>query len=194
MKKAVFAIVMCTLGLHSQSKLLPNIGGSFKLEQTLKNNLLSLKDSEHTINQVLLYNKETFERTAYQNDSNTININLDEIKSGLHTAMVYVNGDIVVFNVDIKPTNLSENNDETDFALKTKEKIVKHYHVISTTYYKYNVSEFNVFSEKRKNELIERNIYDLTTRSGKKNKLLIHAVYADYSEAVIYETVTPKKI
>jgi len=194
MNKVVFAIVMFTIGLNGQSKLLPNIGESFKLEQTLKDNVLSLKDSEHIINQVLLYNKKTFERTTYENDSKSISINLNDIESGLHTGMVYVNGDIIVFNVDVKTTNLSENIDNTEFSTKTKEKIIKHYHVISTIHYNNNVSEFNVFNEKRKNELIQRNIFDLTSRTGKKNKLVIYAVYADYSEAVIYETVLPKTL
>lgn len=198
MNKLFFAIVFFTIGLNAQSKLFPNVEGSSKMEQTLAGNTLSLIDPDFIIYKVILYNKETLEPKEYENHSKSIDIDLNNFQSGLYTGMIYVNGNIVVFNVEVEPLDLNgivevaEVIDEVKPTLNIEEKTIRHYRVISTIYSRYNLSQFNVFSEARKNDLIRKNALDLKTATGYKNTTIIYAVYTDNTEQLIYETEVPK--
>ena len=210
MNKILIAFALFTLGLNAQSKLQPNIHASLNLGQTITDNTLSLEDSKYVINKVLLYNKETLEQRVFPNQAKSIAIDLDQVKTGVYTAMVYVNGDVKVFNLDIVGLSSSENYETTEAAevavlkekkpavvevvevpeapVEVKEKKIKFYRVVSTVAFKYSSSKYNVFTEKRKDALIRKNELDLTTRIGKKNTLVVYAVYLDRSEEMIYDT------
>ncbi|MWW24060.1 hypothetical protein [Algibacter lectus] len=210
MNKILIAFALFTFGLNAQSKLQPNIHASLNLGQTITDNTLGLRDSKYVINKVLLYNKETSEQRVYQNQAKSIAIDLDQVKTGVYTAMVYVNGDVKVFNLDIVGLSSSENYETTEAAevavlqekkptveevvevpeapVEVKDKKIKFYRVESTVAFKYSSSKYNVFTEKRKDALIRKNELDLTTRIGKKNTLVVYAVYLDRSEEMIYDT------
>ena len=215
MKKVFMFIVLCAMGLNAQSKLLPNIHASLNLGTTLVDNTLGLSDSKYVINKVLLYNKETTEQTVFENQAKNIDIDLDRLKTGAYTAMVYINGDVKVFNIDIVGLGLNETYDSSYAAEQAKpakrdlsiaktieaveapvevvEKKIKFYRIVSTVSYTYSLSRFNVFSEERKDILIRKNTLDLATSTGKKNTLVVYAVYLDKSEEVIYDTKAVKK-
>jgi hypothetical protein len=192
MSKVLIIVLLCAISLNAQSTFYPNNRPTLSLEQSLLDNTLSLAEPEHIINNVIFYNRETLERKIYENNSKSIDINLDDIKNGLYTAMVYVNGDIIVINVDVKGSRLNKNIETSAALSKPEEKMVRLYRVIYTVHYKYSERKFNVFTAERKNNLIRKNIFELTTSNGKRNSLVIYAVYLDNSEALIYETEAPK--
>lgn len=197
MYKIFFFIALSAIGLNAQSKLYRNNDPSISLEQTIVDNTLSLSDPEGIITQVFLYNKETLERTIFENTSNNIDVNLNEILPGPYTVMVYLNGDIIVFRIDVRlglTKKIKEVVEPIDVALMSEEKPIKYYRVVSTVNHRFSVSKFNVFTEKRKNNLIRKNIFDLVTYTGKKNTLFLYAVFADNSEELVYETEPAKEI
>lgn len=192
-----FIALLSAIGLNAQSKLYRNNDPSISLEQTIVDNTLSLSDPEGIITQVFLYNKETLERTIFENTSNNIDVNLNEILPGPYTVMVYLNGDIIVFRIDVRlglTKKIKEVVEPIDVALMSEEKPIKYYRVVSTVNHRFSVSKFNVFTEKRKNNLIRKNIFDLVTYTGKKNTLFLYAVFADNSEELVYETEPAKEI
>lgn len=191
MNKILIVIMLCAFGLNAQSKLYPNTSSVAKLEQSLTNNTLSLTALENTIDRVLLFNKETLKRTAYDNETNSIDIDLDKVLVGAYTTMVYVNGDIIVFRVDVKNDGIEEEVEVAEVAVVEKEKVIKFYRAVEALNNGASVSRYNVFTEKRKNDLIARNLLDIASYTGRKNKLTLKAVYMDRSEAVVYETPKP---
>ncbi|GAA4234964.1 hypothetical protein GCM10022291_15650 [Postechiella marina] len=189
--KVVVVIMLSAFGLKAQSRLYPNNSNKIKLKQVLLGNTLSLQDPEYNINKVLLFNTETLERIEYDNESQAININLDEVLRGLYTAMVYVNGNIIAFKLIVKNDGSLLKTASKKSELDATEKTVRFYRVVATLNNGSRVSRYNVFSEEQKEILIKRNLYDLGSYTGKKNTLLLTAVYIDRSEAVVYETPKP---
>jgi len=170
-------------------------------------NTLRLSDKQHKINKVLFLNKESFKQDVYENDSQSIDIDLSELVPALYTVMAYLDGDIVVFRVEVRlglKYKMKEfvqpkaKEDVVAFVkpntidLRVESKSVKYYKVISTVSHMYNKSVYNVFSEKRKNNIIRKNVFDLTSYTGKKNTLILYAVYSDGREELIYKTQSPK--
>ncbi|WP_396602321.1 hypothetical protein [Algibacter sp. R77976] len=197
MYKILIFIALSAVGLNAQSKLYPNNDASISLEQSILDNTLSLSEPESIINKVFFYNKETLDRTIYDNVSNSIDINLDELLPGLYTVMVYVDGDIIVFRVDVRlgvKDKIKDVIQPMEVALELEEKPIKYYRAISTVNHQYSQSKFNVFTEKQKNNLIRKNVFDLVSYTGKKNTLVLYAVYNDNSEELVYETEAPKEV
>lgn len=197
MYKILIFIALSAVGLNAQSKLYSNNDASISLEQSILDNTLSLSEPESIITKVFFYNKETLDRTIYDNVSNSIDINLDELLPGLYTVMVYVDGDIIVFRVDVRLGVKDKIKDvilPMEVALELEEKPIKYYRVISTVNHQYSQSKFNVFTEKQKNNLIRKNVFDLVSYTGKKNTLVLYAVYNDNSEELVYETEAPKEV
>ena len=191
MNKILIVIVLSALGLNAQSKLYPNNAPEVSLKQSLMANTLRLADTEHIITKVFLYNKETLEHMTYDNESNSIDIDLNEVLAGFYTAMVYVKGDIIVFKILVKNDKIEGDIGSSKVALKDKGKTIRYYRVIATLNNGSNVTWYNVFTEKQKNDLLRKNIYDIVSPTGRKNKLVLSAVYADYSEEIIYKTAAP---
>lgn len=181
--------VLVNLTLQAQSKLYPNINPITKLEQTLEDNTLKLSDPEKIITKVVLYNKKTLENTLFENSSRRMEISLNELPSGSYTVMTYLGGDIIVFRVDVDTQSIDV-PEVIDEVLKITEKPIKYYRIIETVNYGHtgSRSRFNVFTEERKNKLIQKNKYDLTTKTGKGNTLEVYVVYQDKSEELIYKT------
>lgn len=200
MNKILIVIMLCAFGLNAQSKLYPNTSSVVKLDQSLVNNTLSLSAPASSIDRVLLFNKETLERIAYDNGSSGIDIDLDKVPAGVYTTMVYLNGDIIVFRIDVKNDGIEEEVEDAaiveiekveEVAVVEKEKVIKFYRAVEALNNGASVSRYNVFTEKRKNDLIARNLLDIASYTGRKNKLTLKAVYMDRSEAVVYETPKP---
>lgn len=189
--KVVIVVLLSAFSLKAQSRLYPNTSNKTKLNQAILGNTLSLTDAEHNIYRVLLFNTETLERITFDNESKIININLDEVLKGVYTAMVYVDGNIVAFKIIVKNDGSKVKNMSKKVELDFEDKTVKFYRVIATLNNGARVSRYNVFSEEQKETLIKRNLYDLGSYTGKKNTLVLTAVYMDRSEAVVYETPKP---
>jgi len=207
MYKIICFIALCATGLNAQSKLFPNNDVLISLKQVIVENRLNLSDESHVITKVLFLNKETFRQDVYENESNSFEIDLATLTPGLYTVMAYLDGDIVVFRVEVrlglklkmKEFIKPKSNDNavalvnpSTVDVKVKDKTVKYYKVISTVSHMYNKSEYNVFSEKRKNNIIRKNVFDLTSYTGKKNTLILYAVYLDGRQEIIYKTEKQK--
>ncbi|MEP3838323.1 MAG: hypothetical protein ABJM36_11780 [Algibacter sp.] len=190
MKKVLIILVICTFSIKAQSKLYPNIGADINLEQTIIENQLHISHPKNLITRVFLYNKSTYERTTFENHSNAISVDLNNVVAGLYTAMVYTNGDVIVLKLDVKNNGLIKSVQSSETVEKSEEKIIKFYRVVASVNGT-STTRYNVFSEARKNDLIKKNIFDITTYTGRRNTLVLSAVYSDDSEEVIYETEAP---
>ncbi|XMO88249.1 hypothetical protein AAFN75_08125 [Algibacter sp. AS12] len=190
MKKVLIVILLSTLTIKGQSKLFPNIGSDFHLEQAVVNNNLNISHPKHIITKVFLYNKATFERTTFENHSNAISVDLNQVEPGMYTTMVYTNGDIIVLKLKVVNDYLKRSIEPTEAVAEVEEKTLKFYRVVASINGT-SVTRYNVFTEERKNELIKKNIFDITTYTGRRNTLVLSALYTDGSEEVVYETEAP---
>ncbi|SFC88631.1 hypothetical protein [Algibacter pectinivorans] len=197
MKKVLIIILISSLSLKAQSKLYPNTGNDFNLEQSIVDNTLSISHPDYVITKLFLYNKSTFKRTTFDNYSNNIAVDLNKMESGMYTVMVYTNGDIVVLKLKVVNDNFKEDIEPTEAIVKTEEiedtkeiekRTLKYYRVVASINGT-SISKYNVFTESRKNGLIKRNKLDVKSYTGRKNTLIVSALYTDGSEELIYETM-----
>lgn len=194
MNKYLIITLFFAFSLNAQSKLFPNYNSSTDLEQKIVNDTLHLSNTLNPITKVVFFNKKTMQRMVFINTSQDIAINLAEIVTGSYTIMVYVNGDIVVLGADVKSPLIDTKKQATSLVSNSENQSIKYYRVVSIVDKMFVESRFNVFSEKRKNALIRKNIHDLASFTGKYNTLIIYAVNKDDSEVLIYKSETLKNI